>query len=93
MSPRAPPCQPSGEFQGRTEALSGSVDAQPEMTVASAARTSNNKRCVARIFTLGRSGMGRGYNVAFDDFTEFPTGHDVGDAAVFLDIADDNFRG
>ena len=87
MPLRAPPCQPSGEFHGRAEALSGSVEEQPIMTVASAVNRSTSRIWVARSFTLGAGGMRPAlHHVALNHFIQFPTGHDVGNAAIFLTL-------
>ena len=70
--------------------LSGSFVAHPEIIPASARSASSRSREVARNFISGGGVRGADL-VAFDGFAQLPAGNEVGDAAVFLDAADDDF--
>src|ERR1019366_10231410 len=78
-----------GVFHGRTEALSGSVLAQPEIPAASAASARSKINCAARSF-ISDGRMCRADLVAFNRLAQFPARNDVGDGTVFFDAADDD---
>src|SRR5665647_2667703 len=88
--PPMPFSQFCGVFHGRTEALSGSVLAQPEIPAAKAARARSKMNCAARSF-ISDGRMCRADLVAFNRLAQFPARNDVGDGTVFLDAADDDF--
>src|SRR5665213_1929032 len=87
--PPMPFSQVCGAFHGRTESLSDSVVAQPEIIAASESSAMKSSRCATRKFISG-SRVRRGDFVAFKNLAQFPARNDVGDAAVFLNIADDH---
>lgn len=79
-----------GASHGLTEALSGSSLAQPEMANASETSARRRKKCAARYFISGVR-MCRSDFVAFDRLTQFPTGNDIGDTAIFFNTAKNHF--
>ncbi len=85
-----PVSQPCGVFQGRSDMFSDSVLAQPP--VPSAAKTSSRSNTQRELETrnlhdAGWAGMTRSPSMTSP---EFPTGHDVGDAAILLHAAHDD---
>src|SRR5665213_2601632 len=83
--PPMPFSQVCGAFHGRTESLSDSVVAQPEIIAASESSALKSSRCATRKFISG-SRVRRGDFVAFKNLGQFPARNDVGDAAVFLSL-------
>ena len=81
--------QPCGVFHGRTEAFSGSSVAQPLTPASIAPNTSSNSQLTARRVISGSRMRGTDF-ITLNHLAKFPAGHDVGNAAVFLDAADDD---
>src|ERR1017187_8199302 len=86
-----PPSQFCGVFHGRTESFSGSLVAQPLTPTSTPPSKRSRSHLTARHFMSGSRMCGADL-VAFNHFTEFPAGHNIGNAAVFLKAADDDFR-
>ncbi len=85
-----PPSQPCGVFHGRTESFSGSLVSQPLTPTSIPPSKRNRTHFTARHFISGGR-MCRSDIITFNYFTEFPAGHDIGNAAVFLKATDDDF--
>ncbi len=81
------PSQLCGVFHGRTESFSGSVVSQPLTPTSRAPSKRSSSHLAAGRFTSG-SRMGGTDFIPFDHLAQFPTGDDVGDAAVLFHAAD-----
>jgi len=80
---------PCGVSHGRTEAFSGSLVAQPLTPARMKPNANSNSQLTARHFISG-SRMSGADVVALNYLSEFPTGDDIGNAAVSLHAAHDN---
>ncbi len=84
------PSQLCGVFHGRTESFSGSLVSQPLTPTSMPPSKRSRNHLAERHFMSG--GRMRGADlIAFNHFAKFPTRHNIGNAAVFLDAAHNNF--
>src|ERR1039457_7138069 len=84
------PSHPCGVFHGRTEAFSGSLVSQPLTAASTPPSKRSSSHLAARRFMSGSRMRGADF-VAFNHLAEFPARHNIGNAAVLFDAADDDF--